>query len=522
MWKTVLFDLDGTVTDSGEGITKCVQYALDQGFGIHCEDLTELRSFVGPPLKEQFMEYASLTSEEGDRAVELYRERYNTKGIYENALYPGIPELLSAIKMEGMKIALSSSKPEVYCRRILEHFHIAHYFDVIVGSELDGTRVDKAEVIEEVLRRLGPDIKREETVLIGDRSYDVAGAKQCGIASVGVTYGYGSRTELEQKWPECIVDTVTELKNVLIGQYREGIQDTDPQAAYYGQYNSRVKRNRPGSLPLYPSDGPAFMRVFRVISPLLIDILVQYAAGIVLGVILVFYYNGDVTTAQQSLINNPLALTGIVDLCVIVIMALMMRGDERQRRYMHAEERLMKRHSFRARDILMMLAAVSTVNVLGNMISTFLIPLSDIYESMLEEINRMPPVAMFLIVAIIGPVAEELLFRGMIYRRARDYFQVYTAALISGVLFGIFHMNLSQGVPAVLIGFMFCMIYEHYGTLKSTILAHIMINAVGSLSIITDNQIVNRVGDAAMMILAIIGIYCITYIFTRDEKVNRA
>ena len=223
MWNTVLFDLDGTLTDSGEGITKCVQYALRKEFNIVVDDLRDLDCFVGPPLKEQFMQYAGLTEEEGQRAVRAYRERYRTRGIYENRLYDGILPLLKQLAAEGMTLAVSSSKPTEFCREILRYFGIEPYFRVIVGSELSGERTKKAEVLEETLRRLGMQGSRQCVVLVGDRKYDVEGAKEAGISSIGVTYGYGSRAELEKAWPDAVVDNPEELRNVLIGQYRDGI-----------------------------------------------------------------------------------------------------------------------------------------------------------------------------------------------------------------------------------------------------------------------------------------------------------
>ena len=220
MWNTVLFDLDGTLTDSGEGIMNCVAYALKKEFSIETEHPEELRVFVGPPLKEMFMEYAHLNGAEADRAVAAYRERYTAKGIFENRLYDGIAPMLSALRQQHFTLALASSKPEHFCREILRYFGIEGYFTEVVGSEMNGGRTKKADVIEEALRRLGMSEHRDEVVIVGDRSYDIDGAGQAGIASIGVTYGYGSRAELEKAWPDCIVDTPQEIVNVLIGQAR--------------------------------------------------------------------------------------------------------------------------------------------------------------------------------------------------------------------------------------------------------------------------------------------------------------
>ena len=155
MSEIILFDLDGTLTDSAPGITRCVQYAL-RHFGIDEPDLKKLECFVGPPLKEMFMEYAGFSESQAEEAVAKYRERYTEKGIFENAVYEGIPELLQLCRDRGRVLGVASSKPQVFVEQILEHFDLRQYFEVVVGAELDGTRTDKAEVIEECADGGGP------------------------------------------------------------------------------------------------------------------------------------------------------------------------------------------------------------------------------------------------------------------------------------------------------------------------------------------------------------------------------
>src|SRR5699024_1172907 len=149
----ILFDLDGTLTDSAEGIVECVQYELAH-FGIEEPDTENLKCFVGPPLLEQFTQYCHMSKRQAETAVAVYRERYAKTGIYENRLYEGIPQLLELLKQEKKILGVASSKPEIYVRRILEYFQIDQYFDVIVGANMDGTRTKKSEVIEEALERL--------------------------------------------------------------------------------------------------------------------------------------------------------------------------------------------------------------------------------------------------------------------------------------------------------------------------------------------------------------------------------
>lgn len=214
MQPVLLFDMDGTLTDSGLGITKCVQYALKY-FHIEVENIEDLRCFVGPPLRSQFHDYAGLNVKECEIAVKKYRERYTTEGIYENDLYPGIEEVILNLYKDGYRLAVASSKPQVYVEKILKYFKFDSYFEVVVGSELDGRREDKAEVIETALDRLGILNERHKVLMIGDRKNDVAGAKACHIKCVGVSYGYGTREELSLAKADKIVDSVEELNQVI-------------------------------------------------------------------------------------------------------------------------------------------------------------------------------------------------------------------------------------------------------------------------------------------------------------------
>ena len=212
MKRYVLFDLDGAVADNGEGICKSAQYALDF-FGIHNEPVENLRRFVGPPLQESFQVLYGFSPEKAKAAVEKYRERYRVKGVYENKLYPGIPALLEELSRRAV-VCLATSKPEVFSRKILEMGGVLPYFTRVVGSELDGRRTDKVEVIQEVLRQLGnPD--RAQAIMVGDRKHDILGAKACGVESIGVEYGFAPERELEEAGADHIVPTVEALRGLL-------------------------------------------------------------------------------------------------------------------------------------------------------------------------------------------------------------------------------------------------------------------------------------------------------------------
>lgn len=210
MYRAILFDLDGTLTQSGEGITKSVQYALEK-LGKPEPDLKKLEVFVGPPLLQQFMKYAGLDEETAVKAVEYYRERYTDVGIFENRPYPGVEEMLEGLKRKGYILAVASSKPERFVRRILDHFHLTGYFQEIVGSEMNGGRTSKAEVIEEALLRLHMSGCRKDVIMVGDKEHDVLGAREAGISCVAVSYGYGTEEELKNAAPLKTVHSAGEV-----------------------------------------------------------------------------------------------------------------------------------------------------------------------------------------------------------------------------------------------------------------------------------------------------------------------
>lgn len=214
MYRYVLFDLDGTLTDPQEGITACVQHAL-AAFGIS-EPADQLTHFIGPPLHRSFMECYGFTDAEATEAVRVYRERFGTLGIFENRVYEGVPELLEKLSDAGVVTGVATSKPEPYAVRILEHFDLARHFDVVTGSNMDSSRTDKGDVIHEALTRLGQPSKRE-VVMVGDRKHDVEGARREGIDAIAVTWGYAPEGELEAAAPAFSVSTLSDLRDLLLG-----------------------------------------------------------------------------------------------------------------------------------------------------------------------------------------------------------------------------------------------------------------------------------------------------------------
>lgn len=212
-YSTLLFDLDGTLTDPYDGITNAIRYALKE-MQRPCPAPEVLRKFIGPPLTESFERYCNMTKEESAEALRLYRVYFSKTGLFENIPYPGIAQLLKDLKAAGYKIALATSKPEPFALRILEHFDLLESFDIVRGSLLDGGRPAKADVIACVLEDLQADKAR--CLMVGDRIHDMEGAKACGIDALGVLYGYGPRAEFDSA--VFIAKDVQELGNYLLNQ----------------------------------------------------------------------------------------------------------------------------------------------------------------------------------------------------------------------------------------------------------------------------------------------------------------
>lgn len=208
----ILFDLDGTITDSQLGIKNSVAYALNH-FGIKVDNMDSLNKYIGPPLRQSFMTFAGLSEENSHIGMTKYREYYGPKGIFENELYSGIVDLFEKLKKDNKKIVLSTSKPWIYAEIILEHFNIKKYFDFVAGSELNGVRTKKDDVIKYAIDKYN--IDTNNAIMIGDRKHDILGAKANGIKTIGVLYGFGSKDELESAGADYIAENTEDIYNII-------------------------------------------------------------------------------------------------------------------------------------------------------------------------------------------------------------------------------------------------------------------------------------------------------------------
>ena len=209
--RTILFDLDGTLTDSGEGIINCAWLALKH-FGLPLPDKDTMRVFVGPPLRDSFLRFG-VPEEDVETAIEIYRSRYVPTGMFENTPYPGIKSMLAALKEKGHKLFVATSKPEGMATAILEKFQLAPYFDLICGASMDDTRDSKDKVIAYLLEKTGGN---EDYIMVGDTAFDVEGAAVNGIPTVGVAWGYGKVEDMEAAGAKAIAHSPSELLEILL------------------------------------------------------------------------------------------------------------------------------------------------------------------------------------------------------------------------------------------------------------------------------------------------------------------
>ena len=214
MYQTILFDLDGTLTNSELGITNSVAYALGK-FEIEVPDKKALRVFIGPPLQDSFERFYGFSKEECLKAIDHYHEYFSEKGLYENEVYPGVSDLLTSLKQAGKQLIVATSKPEAFSIQILKHFGLYDYFDFVAGATMDRKRSKKSDVIQYALEQ-NQITDLAHTIMIGDREHDVLGARAQKLDSIGVLYGFGSREELETAGASYIVDDVKKMHEILI------------------------------------------------------------------------------------------------------------------------------------------------------------------------------------------------------------------------------------------------------------------------------------------------------------------
>ena len=449
MYSYIIFDLDGTISDSGPGITKCAQYAL-KSFGINEPEPDKLTKFIGPPLRESFINFYGFSPLQAQEAVDKFRERYSVEGKYENELYPGMAELLARLKKAGACLAIASSKPQVFVEDILVYFGIRQYFDVVVGSTLDAAREKKEDVLAEAMRQLAQTgtFRSEDVVMVGDRHFDVEGARTVGVDCVGVTYGYAQPGELETAGAQRIVHSVAELEKVLL---------EDSGVNYYDRYRSTAaKKNRPErkGMEALVKAGMAMLVYFMVTALVGTGVMI---AGITLtGSRPVGAFSAE--DFWMNLGNGAGILAGFL-VCLVIW-------------YQERQIRTAKKVDGLSLIPLVIASAALAMGLNGAVTLTELYKYSPVFQEVAAMQSETPIWLGIIVFGILAPLGEELVFRGLVFGQLRKICPAWAAILVSALAFGIFHGNLVQGVYATLLGLAFAWAYEMYGTLLVPMLMH--------------------------------------------------
>ncbi len=439
MFRYVLFDLDGTLTDPKIGITSSVQYALKY-YGIMEENLNNLTPFIGPPLKDSFMEFYGFSDEKAKEAIEKYRERFSTIGLYENEIYPGVVKMLQKLKKAGVRLAVASSKPTIFVEKILKYFKIDSYFDVVVGSELDGRRTDKEEVIIEALKNLGvTESNKAECAMVGDRKFDIIGAKKRQVFSVGVAYGYAKEGELEKENPDYIATDVEDLTRFLLGNNKK-------------------------------YDFGCMSKIFQIISPILTYYIVSNLV-VFLTAFFIGYFSkgdapllaGDYLSKYSHAISVGIRMISILFATGLLIPSLYDEGVI-----------LFKNNKTKKKSILLVFLvgcfAALFLNVLFGLLH--ITDSSKIYNQVADNQFSLPLVWGILLYGIVTPITEEIVFRGLVYNRLRKSFSFLISLVASAILFGVYHGNIVQACYGFLLGLLIAWIYEKYRSLVMPVLVH--------------------------------------------------
>lgn len=463
MFSCILFDLDGTISDPKQGICGCVQYAL-RSFGIEEPELDRLEPFIGPPLAESFMKYYNFTAEQAQEAVEKYRERFSVTGKYENVLYPGMGALLHDLKASGATLAIASSKPTVYVEDILVHFGIREYFDIVVGSELDGRRVHKEEVVAEVLSQLAArgESDPDKMVMIGDRSFDVEGAKAIGAHCIAVSYGYAQPGELENAGAEIIVRDVEGLRSVLLGGTQAGNSTATGSNTLSERYRGSAAKTKTKSGQFWSAVGTSALAMFAyyvisllISSAILTAVSVVYAIGLqeLEGSSYNFWLN----------VASALSTFGAFIICY---------GIWHKKILFHSTKEIDKLSIVP----MVILAAAIAIGMNGVLTLTELYRFSPTFQRVSEMQFDTPVWLGIISYGILAPLGEEIVFRGVVYGQLRKVLKVPYAVVLSGLAFGLFHGNLVQAVYATVIGCLLALVYEWYGTIAAPMLFHSVAN----------------------------------------------
>lgn len=523
MKEYLLFDLDGTLTDPKEGITTCVQYAL-KSFGIDEPDLDKLEPFIGPPLKDSFKTFYNLTDEQAEEAVAKYRERFQDTGIFENELYGGIHDLLRSLKAKGMHLAVASSKPTVFVERILKHFKIDKYFEVVVGSELDGRRVNKAEVMLEALHRFFGDkpVQFDKVYMIGDRKFDIEGARTLRIESVGVTYGYGSMEELKEAKADYIVKSVAELKKFLL----RGTEDEPAVPGTGGGARPGTGEPAGAKTPQKPKNSWGFL--WQMLFPFLLFMVIRSLANNAFQMLFAMIGSrfpgpvGDffvlIDESQEQIFITSNAVTIAQTLGYLAGAVAIFKNAKHIITRTAENEKLnhLKKEPGKSYGLLFGAAVGATVGINLFMELTQLTQNSAAYQQVAQGQYASSFIFGFICFVIVTPLAEELLFRGIVYNCVRRMVKVNVAILISAFFFSAYHGNSVQGLYAFVMGCLMAYGYEYFGSFYIPVAVHVLANLLAY--VLTYTGIVSTVFVSWPVCIIALAVFAVCFFMLSRQK----
>ena len=511
MYRYILFDLDGTLSDPKVGICTSFQYALSK-LGIDEPDIDKLEPVIGPPLKESFANMYNLGEEEIQQGIAYYRERYSDVGKFENEIYPGIPELLRDLKKKDRVVAVSSSKPTVYVEEILEHFGIREYFDYVVGALLDGTRDKKEDIINETIRQMfdGAEPDYDEIVMVGDRKYDIEAAINVGISNIGVTYGYGSREELEEAGATKIVNTVEGLRSLLL--IPMGFSKPAPAIDLTGEGENPRKAKSPEDLKAMSKDisRKSFANTWGFVGPALMYWLGSSA----------FFYGLVFLTGLffKNKAEYPEVLTVILFGLGHLIACLFVMKDFKSVAK-HIKENAVTEPNFK-----FAIPAFFAELILAVAFGSFH-KISALMQESAEEPAYVPPFVISLIVfGIMVPAASNFVFSGICYHRASKFMKGTVPMLFTIILCSFMERSTGTGFSLALMMGISIYIADKMGKYiysLGTFIVSALVMAAVQFSTTTD-----AIYDDSMAILRFVGvagvILILVNVFDKKEKAKNA
>ena len=481
MYRYILFDLDGTLTDPKEGICRSVQHALAKA-GIEVPEIDKLTPFIGPPLPDSFREFYHMDDAQTKQAVADYRERFSEVGWKENIPYPGVDKMLAHCRQQGARLAVASSKPQVFVEKILKHFGLYKYFDVIVGSELDGSRSKKEEIVKAALEQLygrygskQPDVqRREQTAMVGDRKFDIEGARSEGVDGIGVSYGYAEKGELAKAGADAIAGTVDELEELLLG----------------GKKNSSENK-----VQIKPVPVNSFAKAIYMVAPFaaffllfeLISVIVYALLQLLTGIRQTDLNEMLKTATGEDYINGVVIkafVMVIINAATVIALCLLYKSWEplQWKRPVALEK---GRGICRNLQIAGLGISLSLgLNIFLTALATILAPvflkgeaLARFFQSAGYE-NATPLLPGILLFIFVTPLMEELIFRWLLLNRISRVFPAGISVVITAVFFGWYHGNLLQGVYAFLMGLFMAALCIGEECVSAPYIFHLSANAV--------------------------------------------